>query len=154
MSSGFSNSPDSDKLDNSNNLDLGEEIPDPESTCTNTQELIEPIRLGSIFKSAPPEDPLDWALVKIDDQGANQYAKKSFSDLFVNEIHLVDRQLYPRSLRGGGGGRVLICLGSLETAIEGKLSSAPSFIKIAGSRVFQELWQVNRFDGSFGKCKT
>ena len=132
-------------MDNFNSLDLGEEIPDPESTRTNTQELIGPIRLGSIFKSAPPEDPLDWALVKIDDPGAIQY---------VNEVHLVDRRLYPRSLRGGGGGRVLICLGSLETAIEGKLSSAPSFIKIAGSRVFQELWQVNRFDGSFGKCKT
>jgi hypothetical protein len=29
-----------------------------------------------------------------------------------------------------------------------------SFSKVPGSDVFQELWQVSRFDGSFGKFKT
>ena len=159
MSSGFSNSSDTDKLDNSDinfhfDLDLGKEIPDPQPAYTNTQEPIEPIRFGSIFKSAPPEDPLDWALVKIDEPSAIQYADKSFLDLVINEVQLADRRLYPSSLRGSGEGRVLICLGSPEVAIEGKLSSASSFIKIVGSKVFQELWQVNRFDGSFGKRKT
>jgi hypothetical protein len=71
----------------------------------------------------------------------------------INKVHLADRWIYPKSLRGGGGGRVLVCLGSLETAVEGTLSEVPSFSKAPGSKVAQEHWQVKRFDGSFGKFR-
>jgi hypothetical protein len=135
------------------NPEPGNDRLDSGSADAHTQEFTEPIRFGSIFKSAPPEDPLDWALVKIDNPGASQSVNQPFSDLLINKVHSGNRWIYPNSLRGGGGGRVLICLGSLETAIEGTMSGVSSFSKMPGSKVFQELWQVNRSDGSFGKFK-
>lgn len=69
----------------------------------------------------------------------------------INKFRLADRWICPKSIRGGGGGRVLVCLGSLETAVGGTLSEAPSFSKAPGKKVFQELWQVQRDDGTFGK---
>lgn len=47
--------------------------------------------------------------------------------------------------------RVLICLGSLDSAAEGIMSGASSFAKPPGCKIFQELWQVSRLDGEFGE---
>jgi hypothetical protein len=155
LSSNSSTSPNSDELDGSDvNFSF---CSDPAVTGPNfhsadahaDREISESVRFGSVFASTAPEDTLDWALVKIDNPDIIPFA----SDLMINKVCLADRWVYPESLRGGGGGRVLICLGALE-AVEGIVSEIASFSKAPGKRVFQELWQVKLSKGSFGKLRT
>lgn len=163
MSSSSSTSPNSDELDGSDStLAFG---PDPAITGPNLgstgaqkqQEVTKPIRFGSLVKSSAsaPQDTLDWALVKIEGADIIQSTSQSFSNLMINKVCLANNLcIYPESLRGSRGCRVLVCLGSHKTAVEGTLSEVPSFSKTPGYNVFQELWQVKRFDGIFGKFRS
>jgi hypothetical protein len=104
--------------------------------------------------SAPPEETLDWALVAIDGPEGIQSLTQLFPDLPINRVLTVGRGwIFLRSLRSGREGRVLICLGGPDEISEGMMSGVSSFSKLRGGKSFQELWQVNRLVGSFGKFK-
>ncbi|KIN08868.1 hypothetical protein OIDMADRAFT_48709 [Oidiodendron maius Zn] len=130
--------------------------PDSESTGVPTQEFNDLIRFGSFFRSAPLGSPLDWALIRIDKPEAVQLANVPSSELLANRVLSADRCIYPHALGTGKKMRVLICLGSLDSAAEGIMSGASSFAKPPGCKIFQELWQVSRLDGEFvnGDCGT
>lgn len=152
MSSGSSFSRDVDGSDNSEfALPFDLHIKNDETDSEYLQEFPPSHKLGSLFMSAPPEDPLDWALVTIDDI---QSLVGAYPDLPINSVFPKGGEWIPlRSLRAGREGRVLICLGRPGSLTEGIMSGVSSFSKVRGSKSFQELWQVKRHEGSFGEFK-
>lgn len=75
----------------------------------------------------------------------------------VNSVYWRNQSLhtsaiYPRRLaREPANVEVLICTGSRDDPLEGRLSASPSFQRILGKNVFQELWVVKCIGGTF--CK-
>lgn len=112
-----------------------------------------PTKLGSVFILTTPKESLDWALVDLEDSAPVRAANLLFPSLPMNRVKWNGRWTFPKSLRPGRDGEVLICLGPGSTS-EGFMSGVSSFSKVRGGKDFLELWQVNRYNGNFGKLWT
>ena len=127
--------------------ELGSSSPDIGPTGTRAEEASSPIRFGSLYESSPPRSPFNWALVRIENPEVIQLANPPSSELFANKVLLEGRHLYPKAIQVDKGTKVLICLGSVDIAVEGEMS-APSFSDIRTPRVpralagSQEGWRI------------
>ncbi|TVY92758.1 hypothetical protein LAWI1_G003362 [Lachnellula willkommii] len=114
-----------------------------------------PSRLGTVLTSAP-ERGLDWALVAIENSNLMlENISLNNRRFMVNSVYWHNQSLhtsaiYPRRLaREPANVEVLICTGSRDDPLEGRLSASPSFQRISGNNVFQELWVVKCIGGTF-----
>ncbi|TVY19939.1 Cell wall integrity protein scw1 [Lachnellula arida] len=114
-----------------------------------------PSRLGTVLTSAP-ERGLDWALVAIENSNLMlENISLNNRRFMVNSVYWRNQSLhtsaiYPRRLaREPANVEVLICAGSRDDPLEGRLSASPSFQRISGKNVFQELWVVKCIGGTF-----
>ncbi|TVY37173.1 Cell wall integrity protein [Lachnellula subtilissima] len=116
-----------------------------------------PSRLGTVSTSAP-ERGLDWALVAVENSNLMlENISLNNRRFMVNSVYWRNQSLhtsaiYPRRLaREPANVEVLICTGNRDDPLEGRLSASPSFQRIPGKNIFQELWVVKCIGGTF--CK-
>ena len=134
-----------------------------------------PSRLGTVLTSAP-ERGLDWALVAVENSNLmrenislNNRSKsiaigifllahtKTLLGFMINSVYWCNQSLhtsaiYPRRLaREPANVEVFICTGNRDDPLEGRLSASPSFQRISGKDIFQELWIVKCIGGTFSK---
>lgn len=131
-------------------INVQNEQADAEYSNASADHASMPNKLGSVYVFMRPKASLDWALVELENSAPVRAANLLFPSLPMNRVKWNGRWIFPKSLRPGREGEVLICLGPGSTS-EGFMSGVSSFSKERGSNHFLELWQVNRHNGNFGK---